>query len=160
MKEIIEILVNDHKKIADEITRIEKLMTGKPEEYFKQILQSLSFFKEFAFNEHHRREDEILYAWMRLQNPNFDAAVMDRIKNEHTQLEKLSEKIFNALSSYLKKTPICSNVTILSDLNDFIHLYVEHMVKEERFIFMIAEGLKLNKKEKDLMLKKMCMNSH
>ncbi len=155
MKEIIELLENDHKIIADKIADLKRLMSLDPETSFSQIATDLAFFQDFTFKGHHLREDEILYTWMRLQNPKSDTAVMDRIKNEHTHLEKLGTKILISVQNYQKNTPDSSIVTIISNLNDFINLYIEHMEKEEKFIFMIAEGLRLSKNEKKAMLKKM-----
>ena len=155
MKEIIEILENDHKISAEKIIDIEKLMAADPEESFTQIVTDLTFFQDFTFRGHYLREDEILYTWMRLQNPNSDTAVMDRIKNEHTQLENLGTKILVAIKNHQLNTPDTTNVTIFSNLNDFINLYIEHMEKEEKFIFMIAEGLRLSKNGKKAMLRKM-----
>ena len=155
MRDVIKLLLDDHHKIEEAISKTKTLMALPPEKSFQEINTNLTFFKNFTFGEHHRRENEILYMWMTKQNPNSDTSVIDRIKNEHCQLEELAGKISKAINSHLKKTPDTSVVTILSDLHDFILLYKEHMEKEEKFIFMIAEGLKLSQKEKENMLKKM-----
>jgi hemerythrin-like domain-containing protein len=155
MKEIIAILLNDHKQIFEKITDIKRLMTLPPEESFHQLAANLTFFQDFTFNGHHLRENEILYAWMGKQNANADTSIMDRIKHEHEQLEQRSNTLLSSLHNAIKKTPDATNTAILSDLNDLIVLYLEHMEKEEKFIFMIAEGLKLTKAEEAIMLNKM-----
>lgn len=155
MKEIIKILVEDHRKVDEKIVDTKRLMTLDPAESFDQIAKNLAFFKDFTFKGHHQRESEVLYMWMRTQNANSDTAVMDRIKNEHVLLEKLGEKIHQAVLHHLAKTPQESSVQILSELNDFIVMYIEHIEKEENFIFMIAEGLLLTPAEKAEMLKRM-----
>lgn len=148
MKEIIKILVDDHQKIAKQISDLDQILINRSDKSLTEVAQILKFFKEFTFKGHHLREDEVLYAWMRSQNPNSDTTVMDRIRSEHGRLEKMCEQIHKDLESSPKEA-------ILSDLKDFITLYLEHMEKEEKFIFMIAEGLGLCGNEKEAMLKKM-----
>ena len=155
MKDIIKILEEDHKKITKEIYDIENLLNLKPEDSFSRLAEKLSSFRDFTFKGHHLREDEILYAWMRSQNSNSDTVVMDRIKSEHNRLEKLGDKIYAAIQNSLNSAGDTSQQIILGDLKDFITLYFEHMDKEEKFIFMIAEGLNLGETEQKAMLKKM-----
>jgi hemerythrin-like domain-containing protein len=155
VKEIIAILMDDHKKVDEAISDIKRLMTLSPEESFIQLAERLTFFKDFTFKGHHVREEEVLYAWMGKQNSNSDTSIMDRIKNEHKQLEALGQKLLDAVNAALLKKSTMSNVAILSDLNDFIVIYLEHIEKEENFIFMIAEGLKLTSEQEATMLLKM-----
>ena len=155
MKKIIQILNDDHSKIKDAILALEDLMALPPEKSLDNIAKSLMFFKDFTFQGHHKREEEILYAWMKGQNPNSDTALMDRIKNDHTQLEMLGDKILKNINSHLNKEPNATIVTIMSDLDNFVLNYVEHIVKEENFIFMIAESLQLTDQQKNEMLLRM-----
>lgn len=148
MKEIIKILVEDHQKIANKLSDLDQLLINKSDKSLSDIAQILKFFNDFTFRGHHLREDEVLYAWMRTQNPNSDTTVMDRIKSEHDRLEKMCDQIQKSIESSPKEV-------ILSDVKDFITLYFEHMEKEEKFIFMIAEGLGLCGSEKEAMLLKM-----
>jgi hemerythrin-like domain-containing protein len=89
------------------------------------------------------------------QNPNSDTTLMERIKLEHEQLENAGNILHASIVNFLKGTPGKSAVAILSDLNDFVVIYLEHIEKEENFIFMIAEGLQLSKEEQDKMLNRM-----
>ena len=155
MKEIIGLLLDDHKIIHEKILDTKRLMTLPTEESLIQLATNLSFFKDFTFKGHHLRENEILYAWMEQQNSNADTAIVNRIKHEHEQLELLSNRLLTSINNALKKNPDATNVAILSDLSDLIVLYLEHMEREEKFIFMIAEGLKLTKEQKAEMLLKM-----
>lgn len=155
MKEVITILMDDHKKIDEVIIDTKRLMTLSAEESFISLAKNLDFFLDFTFKGHHKREEEVLYAWMGKQNPNADTSVMKRIKDEHDHLEQVGRKLHASILNFLKKTPDQSAVTIQSDLHDFIVIYLEHIEKEENFIFMIAEGLKLTKEQEDLMLKNM-----
>jgi hemerythrin-like domain-containing protein len=155
MKEIIAILAEDHKKIDAVISNIKRLMTLPPEESFVLLEKDLNFFQSFTFKGHHLRENEVLYTWMGKQNPNSDTTLMERIKLEHEQLENAGNILHASIVNFLKGTPGKSAVAILSDLNDFVVIYLEHIEKEENFIFMIAEGLQLSKEEQDNMLNRM-----
>lgn len=155
MKEVISILMDDHKKIDAVIADTKRLMTLSAEESFEKLAHNLLFFLDFTFKGHHKREEEVLYAWMGKQNPNADASLMNRIKHEHQHLETMGKKLHHSLVCYLDKNPDCTTVTVQSDLHDFIVIYLEHIEKEENFIFMIAEGLKLTSSEEAAMLTRM-----
>ncbi len=155
MKDVITILMDDHKKVDEVLIDIKRLMTLTPAESFAHLAKSLEFFKTFTFKGHHVREEDVLYAWMVNQNKNADISIMERIKNEHKQLEGLGLALLNAINNSLAKKATMTEISILSDLNDFVVIYMEHIEKEENFIFMIAEGLKLTKEQEVAMLKKM-----
>lgn len=155
MKDVIAILMDDHKKVDEVLIDIKRLMTLTPAESFTHLVKSLEFFKTFTFKGHHVREEDVLYAWMGNQNKNSDTSIMDRIKNEHKQLEGLGLTLLDAINNSIAKKATMTEISILSDLNDFVVIYMEHIEKEENFIFMIAEGLKLTKEQEAAMLTKM-----
>jgi hemerythrin-like domain-containing protein len=155
MKEVIDILVEDHKIITQKIDELYSLLPLKPEESFTQILQIFSFFNEFTFKGHHQREGQVLYTWMVKQNKNSDTMLMDRINNEHIMLEKLAQNIVQTITNCLSNKPEASAISALAELSFMITKYREHIEREESFIFMIAESLKLSEKEEREMILKM-----
>lgn len=155
MKEVIDILIEDHKIITQKIDDLYSLLHLGPDESFEKILKILSFFNEFTFTGHHQREGQILYAWMVKQNKNSDTLLMDRINAEHTALEKLGSGIAQSVENYLSKKAGASAVSALADLSYLITKYREHIEREETFIFMIAESLKLSQKEEQEMIAQM-----
>jgi hemerythrin-like domain-containing protein len=154
MKEVINLLKHDHKIVAEKINELEKNIHRPPETAFKDIVEILTMFKSFVFVGHHQRESEILYSWMKKQNANSDTLIIDRINLEHKTLEKLSLKILENCQNYLDKKCNLTTTAILDDLTTLVYDYNDHMVKEEKFIFMIAEALNLTPAEEQEMLER------
>lgn len=154
MSEVINLLKHDHKLVAEKLNSLEKDIHRKPEEGFPSIIESLEFFKSFVFVGHHQRESEILYAWMAKQSGSSDTLIIDRINLEHKNLEKLTLKILQNCQDFLSKKSSSTATAILDDLTTLVYDYNDHMIKEEKFIFMIAESLNLSASDEAAMVLK------
>lgn len=141
MKKLIDELNKDHEIIGGKIDQLSELLREKAQTSFPKIFEVISFFGHFTFSEHHKREEHVLYKWMLEQNKNADSELIKVIINEHKELELLGKKIAENIQSHLESTPKVSVLTVESDVSYFIARYREHVEKEERFIFAIAEAL-------------------
>ena len=141
MKETISLLLKEHKKILEELHLIEEALAKEHATLSTTILEKLQNLKEYTSSLHHKREEETLFKWMLEQNPNADASIINRIKEEHVDLEKRQGTIISDLTSFTKGLAKVSQQSILFDITDFKDLYREHIQREEKFIFEIAKGL-------------------
>lgn len=155
MKEVINLLAEDHEAITDKIDQLHSLLNGEPQNTFPKIVEILSFFDQFTFKHHHQREEKVLYNWMIGQNEKADTSLIQKIMDDHKTFENSSKEMKLSIEKYLNNIPGPTPVSILYDLSLFITKYREHIEREESFIFAIADGLKISKSEKELLLKKM-----
>lgn len=155
MKEVIDLLADDHEVITLKIDELYSLLYVEPQDGLPRIAEILSFFDDFTFKHHHQREERVLYNWMLGQNEKADSGLIQKIMDDHKDFENSSREIKHSIENYLNKTPSATPVSILYDLSLFITKYREHIEREESFIFEIANGLKISKSEMDLLLKKM-----
>lgn len=155
MKEVINLLAEDHEVITNKIDELYSLLNIEPQDSFPKIAEILSFFDDFTFKHHHQREEKVLYTWMIGQNEKADSGLIQKIMDDHKDFENTSREIKVSIANYLNKNPSATPVSILYDLSLFITKYREHIEREESFIFEIANGLKISKNEMDILLKKM-----
>lgn len=155
MKEIIKILSDDHEIIAEKIKLLNAMLNVEPAESFPQIHETLSFFEDFLFQTHHKKEEQVLYAWMVQQNERADNELIKKIIDDHNSFHKKSNEIKAGIELFLKNRPGPTALTILYDLSEFISSYIEHIEREENFIYEIANGLSISEEETAKLLKKL-----
>lgn len=141
ISELIAKLNEDHSIVSEKVHLLSTLINLHPEEGFPKIIEELKFFETFIFSVHHKREEEVLYKWMVGQNKNSDSQLIQRIIDEHNTFSNDAKKIIKDMENYLAKNNSAPIATIRYNLARFLSTYVEHMEKEESFIYLIAEGL-------------------
>lgn len=140
-------LILEHNKIREELELLER--TTQEEKPFSQrgiaVLQS---FRSLTLVEHHYKEDQELLAWMVEQNENVDTDIISCIREEHKALESKLSKLDKNIKTISSDSPSVQVRDLVNDLIDFIQCYREHIDLEEKFIFLIVDGIISNKKSK------------
>lgn len=150
MRSSISGLIEEHKKISEELKLIEVNFSTRPAGFLQDTLKRFKGLENMTIHGHHKKEDEILFKWMLAQDCNADSSVIERFRKEHDELEVLHKGIIRNLESLVKNTSNSLLITLDIDVTNFIDLYREHIQKEEGFIFLIADGIiSANEKKKE-----------
>lgn len=142
MQKLIDELDRDHELILKKMDEMSSFLAERDfEKTFPQLLNVLIFFESFTFSEHHIREENVLFKWMKEQNKNADKELIDKIIGDHKTLEKLLTKIKDNVEAILQNKKSVSVNTIAAELTFFLTVYREHVERETTFIFSIASAL-------------------
>lgn len=141
IRELIAKLNQDHEIVSAKIYQLNSLINLPAEESFPKIVEMLNFFEDFIFKIHHKREEELLYSWMVKQNKNSDTQLIQKIIDDHNAFSEFAKKIVIDIENHFQNKPAPTVGSIRYDLSLFIGNYVDHIEKEESFIYLIAESL-------------------
>lgn len=142
MQKLIKELDSDHELILKKMDEMSAFLEEKDfSKTFPRLLEVLKFFEKFTFSEHHTREENILYKWMKDQNKNSDKDLINKIVDDHKFLEKLLIEIRTHVESILNKKEAVSENVIAAELTFFLTMYREHVERESSFIFVVANAL-------------------
>lgn len=148
MKNLVEVLLDDHQMIASRIEQLENLDFLRDLKNTGGVLDWLKHFDSLKnlIVLHHEKEDQVLYRWMIDQNKNADKNLIDVIVKEHKDINALLDRIDDCRLHNIQFLELRSLLVQLLDS------YKLHMIKEEKFIYVIAQALKIsNSKEKELL---------
>ena len=148
-------LTDDHLQIIESINEMRSLLKNGSKVSLMKIFDIFSFFEEFTSKEHHQREERVLYTWMLMQNENSDSSLIRKIIAEHEFFENKINEIKGMLTSFLNVNNNQTPTSLLYEIEMFIVKYEEHIEKEEKFIFEIADGLKISEDETLELVEKM-----
>lgn len=155
MKQVLKYLTDDHSKITESLNEMYSLLKLDTNESLERISEILNYFESYVFRVHHKREETVLYSWMINQNPKSDTALMQKIIDEHNLLEIGIKEIQSTIKSYIKGNCTQTSISILYEVNLFIIKYRKHIDSEEKFIFEIADSLKISENKLQNLLEQM-----
>lgn len=128
--EIARILANDHHIIKNLLRFIGHLIESRNQINIDKVKILSDFLSGFA-DQTHRQKEEILYPSL-LQNKNGPSSyLLNDLKHEHEYGKKLIMQLNKIAQSYSQK----DNEKLLSLLNEIQHFYINHLAKEEEYIF-------------------------
>lgn len=149
MQKLIDELESDHEIILQKMDEMSCFLEEKNfDKTFPRLLDDLIFFEKFTFSEHHVREENVLFKWMKDQNKNSDKELINKIVADHKFLEKLLIEIRTNVEAILQKKEVVSVNVIAAELTFFLTMYREHVERETTFIFAVASALCPTEKEK------------
>lgn len=127
-------LLQEHKQISHELELLESFI--KERNFSQQeVLKFLTNLNNFTLSGHHEKEEQILFKWMLDQNPNADKTIINKIIDEHLELDGLLKSLVEDINQG------ASIESLKFDMLNFMEMYREHIDLEENFIFLIAKGL-------------------
>ena len=136
-KNIVQ-LKEDHIKVNASLDALEKALDFIDlEMILKELKIHLEFFRDFTCKVHHKRESEVLFKWLLEENPSFDRQVIDRITAEHDELEIQVEKFLTRVYNF----SLDDKSSLLCEIEDFIRGYKQHVEREEKCVFLVAEEM-------------------
>lgn len=127
-------LLQEHKQISRELELLESFIKERkfPQQ---EILGFLTNLNSYTLSGHHEKEEQILFKWMLDQNPNADKTIINKIIDEHMELDGLLQGLIKDINNGV------SIDSLKFDMLNFMEMYREHIDLEENFIFLIAKGL-------------------
>jgi len=135
---VIDILMTEHQVILSKLNEMEALASQSRQLQVDEIQDLINFFQIFADAYHHKKEEDILFVWMREMNPMVEHGPLACMLKEHDQgraslLEALDlmdkQEFGDSLKSVLQQ--FCDNLR-------------QHIEKEDNVLYSIARQLEIN----------------
>lgn len=138
--EATEILRREH----DQILRVlhvaalaaDRLRGGEDLPTRQDLTDILEFLREFADGTHHAKEEQCLFPWMVRQGFPQGQGPLACMNMEH----EIGRKLIRDIASAIDRLP-ASAVVLASALTRYIEVLEEHIHKENRVLFVMAERL-------------------
>ena len=136
-KNPVKVLYDEHEIIISAITvskAAQKLIADKPDVYEKVIIELIAFFRQFADQYHHYKEEIILFPEMNKKNELLEDGVIKEMFNNHEEFRDMLAEIENCLN---KKDYANTQVK----LNNYCEALLDHIAVENDEVFQMAESL-------------------
>lgn len=143
MRDIIEILVEEHENITDKINEIELsclLFMEKNEIDIQEFRNYVKFIREYADGTHHKKEEDILFREMLKK---LGRTAENLIKNgmlvEHDLARLYVMELSNALDRYEEKREDLDKLCIIGNAMSYVYLLRRHIEKENGVVYPYAQ---------------------
>ena len=132
----VTILIQEHNliKIAVEIAKKSRNKLGNEAEYDSIIRQLLVFFRNYADNFHHHKEELILFPEMVKANEMLEQGIVFEMFENHSDFREMLASIENLLNS--KNYEQAQN-----KLEQYCEALLDHIAVEDDEVFEIAKSL-------------------
>lgn len=133
----IKTLTDEHeiiKSAAEIVKNADKLLAKDAAAYEKLIRKMIIFFRVFADQFHHHKEEEILFPEMAKKNEILEDGVIKEMLENH---EDFRERISNIESSLDKK----EYPQAQQELIDYTEALLDHIALEDDEVFQMADSL-------------------
>ena len=134
-KSPIKVLFDEHEIIISAITiskSAQKLIADKPDVYQKVITELIAFFRQFADQYHHYKEEIILFPEMNKKNELLEDGVIKEMFNNHEEFRDMLAEIEDCLN---KK----DYTNTQAKLNNYAEALLEHIAVENDEVFKSSE---------------------
>lgn len=142
MNKSLEVLYEEHAIIINAIDAAKKasqLIEKKPGEYEDNIRRLIDFFRTYADQFHHHKEEEILFPEMAKRNELLKGSILHEMLENHADFRIQIKEI----EQLLNKKEYSSAQAILNSYTDAL---LNHIAAENEEVFPMAESL-FNDKE-------------
>ena len=143
MRNIIEILVEEHENITQKINEIEQSCIRFMEDNeidIKKFRDYVKFIREYADGTHHKKEEDILFREMLAR---LGRVAENLVKNgmlvEHDLARLYVKELSNALDRYEEKHEVIDKLCIIGNAMSYVYLLRRHIDKENGVVYPYAE---------------------
>jgi len=140
----IEILVEEHKLISDELdlltTAAEKIVRGQnpPREFFEK---AIAFTRKFTNEYHHYKEEIVMFGLLAQKHEGAIDAEIERLRSQHEALHNYMNEISSALDAYSQDSDTETR-RLHRNLSDYIQTLRGHIMAENRIFYpMVVKAL-------------------
>lgn len=133
----MQLLMNEHQWIlsAGEIARQAEKWIGKDDKRYEKIIwQMLDFFKVYADQYHHHKEEEILFPEMSKKQESLGEGIVFEMLDNHSDFRALLNEIENKLTHHK-----------IHDVNKLLYQYTnmlnDHIAVEDNELFPMMETI-------------------
>ncbi len=137
MNPYLEILYHEHDIIISATEKIKKakfLIGSDPGQYENTIRELLNFFRSYADNYHHHKEEIILFPEMNKRNELMKDGIINEMLENHEDFREMLQQAENMLNK--------SDFAVAQKyLETYCERLLEHIAVENEEVFQIAESL-------------------
>jgi len=143
MHKALEVLYQEHETIKSVISyrkKIDILAKKNPAKFKNIVTELIRFFRSYADNFHHYKEEKILFPLLCEKNVLLkDDSVVEEMLGNHDNFRNIVKSIESAAESgnYKESDEL---------LNDYLDMLINHISVEDDELFLMAESL-LNESE-------------
>lgn len=142
-QDLIAELESEHLDIREKLLQLDRFLERPLLDVASDLEKIFSYITGFVFNQHQKKETDLLFSWLKIQNNNSDREIIDNICSEHDFFKKEINAIKKDLQMFLKNGDgEIYESEIVDRITDLIIIYRQHIEEEEKFIFLIAKALK------------------
>ncbi len=136
MNNPIDLLFKEHEVIVDasNIAKDLRKIIDMPDLYEQQVVGLISFFREFADQYHHHKEEEVLFPEMIKANELLESGVVQEMFENHEDFRELIGEI-----EQLTKNKDHQNAQ--RKLEQYVDALIDHIAVENEEVFEIAKTL-------------------
>jgi hemerythrin-like domain-containing protein len=137
MNDSLKVLYDEHAVIVNVLSSVKQagnLIEQNPDEYEKLIHQLIHFFRTYADQYHHHKEEEILFPEMVKQNEMLENGVIQEMLENHDDFRSMIQDIEEKLNSK-------NYQGAQSGLIDYSEALLNHIAAENEELFPMAETL-------------------
>lgn len=149
----IKILMDEHQIILKVLTKVPSFLvkfSEEPQQYRDQVHNLIRFVQMFADDLHHKKEEDVLFLWMKEKGFPYESGPIACMLSEHNTGRHYIQLALENLSKDLENDE--NAVSIISQsLQQFaIHLR-EHISKEDNVLYPMAIRMFQDDTDQDLM---------
>lgn len=137
MNKTIQVLYQEHETIVNAIEAAQQLKAqlGKNDKQYEQNVRELiSFFRDYADNYHHHKEEQILFPAMKKKNELLADGVLKEMLDNHEEFRDLVSSIEKALDEK-------NFIQAQQKLDIYTEALLDHIAVENDEVFQMAETL-------------------
>lgn len=139
-KTSIDIILNEHRALETVFTALREFMdgveAGRYSVDFALLAALVEYVTEVPVQIHHHKENEYLFAKLRLRAPEL-AATIDELMDDHARSPKLTSDLEHALIHY-RNAGSAGLSAFLEKVREYVDFQWQHILKEERELIPYA----------------------
>jgi len=145
-----ELLSDEHRVIERVLTVVEKLTQTPVESAIENWKKALDFFRYFADQCHHFKEEQVLFPAMEEHGIPRDGGPIGMMLTEHEEGRGYVRTMMAALTLAEARNEAAKD-TLLNSARSYIRLLREHIQKEDEILFKIADDIISPDEQKELL---------
>ncbi|TAL57378.1 MAG: hypothetical protein EPN85_14295 [Bacteroidetes bacterium] len=137
MNKTIQVLFDEHETIVNAIDAAQQLKArlGKNDKQYEQNVRDLiSFFRDYADNYHHHKEEQILFPAMKKKNELLADGVLKEMMDNHAEFRELINTVEKSINEK-------NYIQAQQKLDIYLEALLDHIAVENDEVFQMAETL-------------------
>lgn len=151
---VISLLIKEHEAIMRAVYDIhgiiEQLQAQKPIDT-NELKTIIEFLHDFVDLNHHRKEEQFLFPALQHNGAPLTDCPLAGFLEDHKLGQRWIEALKKATAAYERKDKD-ANSQLIEALSQLKEIYVRHTLKEENFIFPVAEKYLSKRDQKNLLV--------
>ena len=130
----VELLIQEHEvitKALNNVLNLKELIQSDPTKFNNELKSYIGFFRNYADNFHHQKEERILFAQMKIKKEDLGDTVIKEMFENHTDFREMLAEIesLNNEGKYEKA---------FHEFEQYNNALLDHIAVEDHEIFQIA----------------------